>query len=136
MANGLDSTGLPQTFQPTAVLAQPVALCACRRGCLSRSLLIYEFPSGSLVVLTNEPCLLMRPRRAAQSQARRQDIACTVTALLSPARPLHILTDRGKPYHADQAARPSIAVAAARRSILPSGSRGTASTAKSRSGSL
>ena len=43
----------------------------------------------------------------------------------------------GKPRHVDQAALPSVAVAAAaRRSTLPSGPRGTASTAHSRSGAL
>jgi hypothetical protein len=42
-----------------------------------------------------------------------------------------------QPRHADQAALPSVAVAAAaRRSTLPSGPRGTASTAHSRSGAL
>jgi hypothetical protein len=46
-------------------------------------------------------------------------------------------TDAAKPRHADQAALPSVAVAAAaRRSTLPSGPRGTASTAHSRSGAL
>ena len=43
----------------------------------------------------------------------------------------------GKPRHADQAALRSVAVAAAaRRSTLPRGPRGTASTAHSRSGAL
>jgi hypothetical protein len=47
------------------------------------------------------------------------------------------LSDGDKPRHTDQAALPSVAVAAAaRRSTLPSGPRGTASTAHSRSGAL
>ena len=45
-------------------------------------------------------------------------------------------TDREWSRRGDQAARPSIAVAASRRSTLPSGLRGTASTAHSRSGAL
>ena len=59
--------------------------------------------------------------------------------LWTPIREQRLLLRTLRDGGTDQAARPSIAVAAAaaaRRSTLPSGLRGTASTANSRSGTL
>ena len=78
-----------------------------------------------------------RPHRSAQCGFARSSATVRGRGTANSRLPLRVLTDGGKPRHADQAALPSVAVAAAaRRSTLPSGPRGTASTAHSRSGAL
>ena len=91
----------------------------------------------------------MRPSRSADQKVALGELGVNVVAQLvhssatvcgrrsaNSRLPLYLLKNGGKPCHADQAALSSIAVAAARRSILPSELRGTASTANSRSGAL
>jgi hypothetical protein len=78
-----------------------------------------------------------RPHRSAQCGF----VLCSATVCeretANNRLPPRVLTDGGKSRRPDQAALPSVAVAAAaRRSTLPSGPRGTASTAHSRSGVL